>query len=421
MRKSVQRIVNLGLLSHALAFSAMYVILSGLITRGSDYIPAFLGAALLMAGVAIYTFRDLGTDGRQRFFFLGLGVLVLGVAGLALIDASEMVAPLLLLVTLGLFMWRRMLYMIENIDYLRQALLDHYRLDVQLLVGFTVLTFFAGRDPGWEMRMLPFFIAFLVTRMAALSMASKLNNTTTSKQFGVSLANNMPFLFVTGVMFLTWMISVVGGPLDRLIATLLSPLFYAMGFLVQFVMGLFGDTIQKAWQQAGQIIGESQKNMPTEETVALEPGGYLIGDWFLYSLVALVVLMLIWYFYRQMKQMSRMQLSSGVIEVREFIHDEVQTVKWSPRTIFSGPLTPMRKTYRRFLLAMKKSGHLRAEGETASEYIKKVASQSPNLGPSMEELTEYYMRERYGAKSVEDKHQRAEQLTDELAQGREPS
>lgn len=414
MNKSLQRVMIIGLLSHALTFTTLYVILNGLITDGSKFVPAFLGTAVLMAVVAFFTLRDPGSDRRLRFFVLGLLVIGLGVGCLAWIDATDMVEALLLLVIVGLFMWRRMLYMVENIAYLRQALLDHYRFDVVMLVLATVVTLFVGRETGWETRMLPFFISFMITRMFALSMASQLNNSNRSKSVGVLLQNNMPFLFVGGVLMLTWMISVIGGPLAELFSWILSPLFYLMGFLVQLVMSLFGDTIREAMQKAYGHLGEIEKLAPQDEDL-VAAGQHFVSDWFLYVLVVAAVALAVWYFYRQMQQITRLQLDAGVVEVREFIHEETANAIPRPRSLFSGPLTPMRKTYRRFLMSMKKSGHLRGEGETASEYIQKVAGKHPELNAPMQELTDYYMRERYGAHSVDDKQQRADQLSDELA------
>jgi len=420
MNKSLQRVMIIGLLSHALTFTTLYVILNGMITNGSKFVPAFLGTAVLMAVVAFFTLRDPGSDRRMRFFIIGLLVIGLGGGCIAWIDASDMIEALLLLVVVGLFMWRRMLYMVENVAYLRQALLDHYRFDVVMLVLATVVSLFIGRETGWEMRMLPFFVSFMITRMFALSMASQLNNSNRAKSVGVMLQNNMPFLFVGGVLMATWMIAVIGGPLAKLFSWILSPFFYLMGFLVQLVMTLFGDTIRETMSKVYKSSGKVEEYAPPEEDLVLA-GQHFVSDWYLYVLVIVAIVLAVWYFYRQMKQITRLQLDAGVVEVREFIHEEEAKATPRPRSLFSsGPLTPMRKTYRRFLHAMKKSGHLRGEGETASEYIKKVAGKHPELQTPMQELTDYYMRERYGAHSVDDKQQRADQLTDELAKDSDP-
>ncbi|MGZ4113229.1 MAG: DUF4129 domain-containing protein, partial [Tumebacillaceae bacterium] len=335
---------------------------------------------------------------------------------------------------LGFFLLRRMVMMLQDIKYVRQSLLENYRNDLVLIVLFTLfLVFLIGQDLTWQQKMLPFFAGFLLTRMVALSLASQLTQQQNMrKSLSEKFQRRTPFLLIAGGLLLIWIMSVIGGPLWGVVMRVLTPLFsglyYALAqtqlatgvpewikwicaklsmYLTEFLCWINGGMCKSPQQQVQVTPSPREKQMlPPVET----------ADWLWLKVIVGVVVAagLMFYLYKVMQRASRLRIQEGAVEIREFIQRE--STKTSRTRTTSGPLTPMRKTYRKFLLAMQKAGFVRSESETASELIGKVALSSPEQGAQLDELTEYYMRERYGNRSVEAQLPRAEQLTQELTQ-----
>ena len=135
------------------------------------------------------------------------------------------------------------------------------------------------------------------------------------------------------------------------------------------------------------------------------------GEWrrvliMLAVFAAVIIAMLVYY---KIRNPGRTLPNDGAVEVREFIRNDCKSNKWHLRSA-GGPLTRMRRTYRKFLLAMHKRDVVRMEGETANELIGRIAADSPERRAELEELTHYYMEERYGGKGVEEKVKRADEL-----------
>lgn len=421
MNKQYRKVILYGLASQALAVTTMFTILIGLVPSGTLYLPAFAGTAAALLAVALFIYRRNELAERRKFMIGGTVVLALGVAAMVWIDPSQMLVPLLIFGGLGVFLLLRMSQTIDDMRYIRQSLLSQYKLDLQLIVGFIVYTMFFGDDPSWQAKMVPFFVLFLFLRMTALSMASRLErgvkgaNTRMEK-----LQNNLPLFFIGITLIAGWIMNTLGVPVFRwLVGVLLAivePVFYAVGYVVEFFVNLvkaYGDP--QGTKQKIEDMKEANGEPPTEEFMFMDDGSHLFNETTLFILSAIGLLLLIFFYLRRMKRAQQLQAAVGIVEMREFIHTAKPKKGKAAAAPVLGSLTPMRKAYRRFLLSMKKAGYTRGAGETASEYIGKIAEARPNLQASMQELTDYYMEERYGARAVDDKLPRAEVLSQELS------
>ncbi|TCP54607.1 uncharacterized protein DUF4129 [Tumebacillus sp. BK434] len=423
MNKQYRKVILYGLASQALAVTTMFTILIGLIPTGTHYLPAFAGtaAALLLVAMLIYRRNELAE--RQKFLIGGAVTLALGVAAMVWIDASQLLVPLLIFGGLGVFLLLRMSQTVDDMRYIRQSLLSQYKLDLQLIVGFILYTVFFGEDTSWQSKMVPFFVLFLFLRMTALSVASRMErgvkgaNTRMEK-----LQNNLPVFFIGFILVAGWIMNTLGVPVVRwlvgIVLTIVEPIFYYVGYVVEYLVNLlkaYGDP--EGTKQKIEDMKEANGEPPPEEFFFTDDGSHLFNETTLFVMSAIGLLILIIYFLRRMKRAQQLQAAVGIVEMREFIHTAKPKKGQAAAVLASGNLTPMRKAYRRFLLSMKKAGYTRGTGETASEYIDKIATAQPNLQASMQELTDFYMEERYGARSVDDKLPRAEALSQKLTDG----
>jgi hypothetical protein len=418
MSHALRRVILFGLASHAFAMSTMFAIVSGLIENGTKYIPAFAGSAIALILVALLVYRRNTLPERKTFLIAGTVTMAFGVAAMVWIDPGQIWVPLLFFGGLGALMMVRMSQTVNDMKFIRQALLDQYKLDLQLIVLFTFSAIFFDDDPTWQTKMVPFFVLFLFLRMSALSMASKLERGVKDQvSRREKLQNNLPMLVVAVIAFCGWIFNALGVPVFRsvlnVVAKLLLPIFYGIGFLVEYLVGwVKGRNNQEHLKQKIEEMKQAQES--EYEFIYEDDGSHLFNETTLFILTAAGMLLLVWYVLRRMKQAQQLRFAEGIVEVREFIHDEKPKKAGGKAVLQPGPLTPMRKAYRRFLFGMKKAGYERGKGETAKEHIEKIAQAEPHLRSSMQELTDYYMQERYGSKKVENKLPRAEELTDYL-------
>ncbi|MFD2169174.1 DUF4129 domain-containing protein [Tumebacillus lipolyticus] len=420
MNRALRNVIWFSLSSQAFAMTTMFIILCGLLTEGTRYVPAFAGAAVALLLLAFFVYRRNNMAERRTFLIAGTVVLGLGVAGMVWIDSSRLLVPLLIYAGLSAFMIFRMSQTVDDMRYIRQSLLDQYKLDLQLIVFFIVWAILFQKDPAWQAQMVPFFVLFLFLRMTALSMASKMQRGmkgTASKM--EKLQNNLPLIFVGVVVFAGWIFNSLGVPVFKwaidALSKLLLPVFYAVGYVVEYLVNwLKGHKDAEGIEQAIDGMKESQPEPDRFEFV--DDGSHIFNETTLFVIFAVLFLCLIWYFYRNMKRAQQLRAADGIVEMREFIHAEKPARAERQEVRALGPLTEMRKTYRRFLFAMKKAGFERGIGQTANEYVEQIAKVQPDRIESMEELTRYYMEERYGGRSVDDKLPRADDICTRLTE-----
>ncbi|ASS74780.1 hypothetical protein CIG75_07180 [Tumebacillus algifaecis] len=420
MNKAIRKVILFGLASQAFAVTTMFTILSGLLEHGTRYIPAFAGTAVALILVAMLVYRRNNLTERRTFLIAGMVTMGLGVAGMAWIDSAQLLFPLLIFGGLGAFMLLRMSQTIDDMRYIRQSLLDQYKLDLQLIFAFIVFTIFFQDDSTWQTKMVPFFVIFLFLRMTALSMASRLQrgvkgNTTRLE----TLQNNLPALFVGVILIAAWVLNTIGVPVFRwfvgIAMTVLGPIFYAVGHIVEYLANWLSGHKNPDGQKVIDDLIEGIGVPPDEDFYFDSDAWNPFNETTLFVLAAIGLAILILYFFRRMKRAQQLQAAIGIVEMREFIHSDKPQKGNVQAAPASGRLTEMRKIYRRFLHAMKQTGHKRNKGETALEYIQKISSQQPDLQSSMQELTDYYMQERYGDRSVQDQLPRADSLSRELS------
>lgn len=442
MTAALKRVFLIGLLSHVLAFSTMFLILSGLTPHGTDYIWCFFLTAIALS-VVMYRMAQTDKAGKQKgFLLIGALVVVAGIGWLFLLRPQVTGLDFLLeafFTICGGVLLRRMILMVADIKYVRQLLLEQYRNDIIAIVLFALLdVLFIGADSSWQRKMLPFFAGFLLTRMIALSLASQLTQQMSKRKTLIEkFQQRTPFFLTAGGLLLLWIVSVTGGPIWMFVLRLLTPIFsgfyYGMSQLATAVSvpGWVKAAIAQlmiwlneflCWIAGGLCDGPQSQDIPkAADSKALQFPDQTVSWLWLKILVGVgIVIWLLLYLYRVLRRFSGLRTQEGLLEIREFI--QRPTKKGATRTrLTTGTLTPMRKTYRKFLLAMQKVGFVRYEGETANELVAKVAGASPHLQPKLEELTDYYLRERYGDQSVDEQVPRAERLSEELSkrQGKE--
>ena len=425
MSQKWKRVYGLSVLSYALSSLTIFTIVCGLLPNGTLYVPAYLFTGLALAAVSYW--------GSQKW---GLPVavlsLLLGVCSLFLINFEQMWTlfyPAVIFLLLAVLQWRRNVMLSDELRYARRLLLETYLNDVKIVMALALLTAFISADPSWQMKVLPFFTAFMLTRMFALSLATKVAKEQEGQEgFAAMVQNKLPFLIVGVALFVCWVLVSMGGAVGRMLYKLLDPLFYGLGRVFQFfyesqfvppwlkdffAMIIKGINDFLCWllNLCGSGSG-SPGDLPPMIAPELEQGNWKQVLIMLAVFAAIIIGMIIYY---KMRNPGRTLPNDGAVEVREFIRNDSKNNKWRPRSA-GGALTRMRKTYRKFLLAMHKRGVVRGEAETANELIARLAAANPERRAEMQELTDCYMEERYGGKQVEDKVKRAEQLTKGLTE-----
>lgn len=411
--------------SYAVGYSVLFIILSGLYANGTAYVPGFLLTAAILGGVA-YTRFLLGErreeSGDKQLLLLALGIVLLIAAtilSVLLLPPEHILYPVMTMLIPGLLMWVRMMEAVDDRTYLRHALQRHYRQEIALITVAAVLTLILQGDPRWQAQMFPFFILFLFLRLLALTWAAQWMRGIDSTPSALNrLQNNLPLFVVVGALFGAWMLNAVGVPVFKAVWTaigyVLTPLVYGVGWLLAW-LGL-GEFHGRSGKKQGE--GELTKLPEIDENLqgAVDP---LIVEGTIMTLLLIAVLVVLLLYLRHRGRIHRGRPKGGIVEVREFIRG---TAAKTPTRRSGGvpvsSLTRMRRLYRRFLHAMKKDGYGRHPGETPLAYIRRVAVHRPELAAPMRELTDLYMDERYGERTVTDVEPLAAQLTDELTEKR---
>jgi hypothetical protein len=429
-RRLVRRASLSGLLSYAMIGTTLFAILSGVLVNGSQYIPAFLLTALVLTALACGWYRDAGrlVEGkkpwasRTTWFLLGIVVVAGGMADLLLKDSEQVFYSLVIFAPVAILMWIRMLEMVDNEAHARQQLLDHYKQEIVLLFAVAIGVWIFQQDPGWQKKMVPYLVLYLLVRLMALSFYSQLLKGVSGRQSRwENWQNNLPGLVIAVAFFIGWILNSIGVPvlswLQHLIIWILSPLFYGVGMLVEKFMNWFltEDRIKRradAMNKEGKDVEDQQQDqLPLTDN-------HLITESVLVVFAVSVFLLLLRLYLKKKNRTRRGRFGSEFVEVREFLQSDRGGKR---KAVFAGggPLTPMRKAYRKFLLAMKRQGHPRRPSQTAGEFIGALAATRPDMKESLGELTNYYLQERYGGRPVEAELPRAERLADDLSGGKD--
>ncbi|HEU4962647.1 MAG TPA: DUF4129 domain-containing protein [Bacilli bacterium] len=420
---ALSRVMLVGMLSHAFAFTTVFLILSSLLGKtGTAYLPAFLGTALVLAGIGFCTVRLPKWQGSRVPFFIGIGGMIVGIMGLRVIDDTHTFAPLVVFFPPAFLLWRRILRTLEDMKYVRRALFEQLRADLLWMVIFTVPASMVGADPSWQTKLLPLFTLFLLTRLLALSLASRQlrGEQGQTKTRAEKWQDGIVWFVVSGGLLGVWLLQVLGipilGTIYNALGSVLDPILMAIGRVVGWVMYLLD--LLGYYDLKSKFTGkppeegqqEDEKQDPAADVTAV------VDETIFYIILVLIFATIIFVLVRKFVLGGKPPAGEGLTESREFIL-ATKKKKRSGGLFGSGPsLSRLRKAYRRFLLAMKKEGHLRPIGETAGEYVEKIARANPERRSGMEALTRTYMDERYGNKQQSGTDlTEAEQLSQQLA------
>jgi len=406
------RVLGLGLLSHGLAFATLFLILISMVEGGSAYTGVYLAVAGALTCIA-YVSRDLPADKLwSRMTVAGFLLLGAGLAAFWLIGGEHPSYPLFFFLPLTLLLLRRLVKTILDLQYLRQSLMEDYRLDMIALVGSVLLALLFSTDPDWQAQMVPFFIAFFLLRLYAISAASKLKRASDQQADRLEqVQNTLPWLLMGLALLLAWMLHALGLPILRWVTQLLEPIFYAVGHVVEWLSDLFGQESETGTEEVFELVKE-KKPGETTDPYTFDPA--VINESVFYIVLCLLALFVLYLFYRQKQKLARTRITEGIVEVRTFMRKEI-IHKRPPARQPAGPLTPLRRLYLRWLLTLRKRGFKRLPHQTALEHMAAVADQHPELQHKLTELTDYYLRERYGAGATDEQTTRAQQLVDDLA------
>lgn len=431
MTHMLQRAFLLGLISHVLAFGALFVLMSSHFSGGPQTVGSFLATGLGLGLLAFWSARR-GLDQGHRGLLVARIVIVLGGLGSMLLwDSDQRMYLIGIFGLLLLFLLRRIMQMLEDLSYIRRALYEQFQADMRLLLVFGILAVVIPKDSQWQYIAVPLILSFVLARMFALSVASQMTKQVENSPRAVTLAEKWqgktPLLLAGVALLGGWVLSVVGVPLLKLLDWLLTPVFYLLGWVMQLFMNAGGDNLvglvhaisdflMRILMYIFCLFGNCDFDGPLEvfNPDPLDDTGGAAFKWTLLVGV-LTVILVAFTLYRMFRNRrgAIVRTVDGVVEIREFITQDVD--KGHSRFLVGfAARTRMRKMYRTFLLRMKRQGRVRYQGETALEYIERITADHPQKKRMLQELTDYYMQERYGGKKVDDKLDRAEQLTADL-------
>ncbi|WP_232336449.1 DUF4129 domain-containing protein, partial [Thermoactinomyces sp. CICC 10522] len=261
-----------------------------------------------------------------------------------------------------------------------------------------------------------FFIAFLFTRMVSLSMISKMSRDEESHQSKSSLYEFfIPFaLLITGIMG-GWIIQLSGWPVYKTIAIFLFYLFSPVIDVVGFILEqLIPDDLP--FRPRFYDASVNQINGLTHVQSSLNQNSFS-GQWVQSAFMIFISVIVVYFIYKSFESNTKSIKSAAKheeeIEEREFLF-KINPIKKTDLKMNDNSLTPIRRTYRTFLKFAGKSFTKRRPNETATEYIRKIAPFIPDKKVFMEELTDLYLKERYGNKNVASEQDRAKKLLNTL-------
>ncbi|MBH8605934.1 DUF4129 domain-containing protein [Thermoactinomyces sp. CICC 10522] len=247
-------------------------------------------------------------------------------------------------------------------------------------------------------------------------MISKMSRDEESHQSKSSLYEFfIPFaLLITGIMG-GWIIQLSGWPVYKTIAIFLFYLFSPVIDVVGFILEqLIPDDLP--FRPRFYDASVNQINGLTHVQSSLNQNSFS-GQWVQSAFMIFISVIVVYFIYKSFESNTKSIKSAAKheeeIEEREFLF-KINPIKKTDLKMNDNSLTPIRRTYRTFLKFAGKSFTKRRPNETATEYIRKIAPFIPDKKVFMEELTDLYLKERYGNKNVASEQDRAKKLLNTL-------
>lgn len=394
----------LNLLSHAFSFTVMFAILSGIFEDGTRAMPYFSAASFVIL------FLWLGISNNFSPYYgllIGVAVYLCGAIGWYWLEEYVNSAHLTLYFIVGLCLLYRISQAKINFQYLQDQLAKYYSMDLLVMILLAFITWFYAQDPTWQTTALSFFIAYLLTRLWTLSSAVQIEQGGQGRFSRLLFFTMFPAAIVGMLVIEGFGFSLLVRLWD-LILYLATPIFYLAGMLSIALANFLSRNplSRKLWRE---YIGGSD-GTGEEVEISLPPmeSSFQIPEFISTLLLIMLILIFAWIIYRRRKKGgSDFSQERHVEEVREFL----PRIKVAPRRVrFTEATTPVRKLYKKFLELMMKRGYIRQVGETPLEYGKRMGASYPEEKPWIMELTQYYMKERYGERTVEKELRQAKEL-----------
>ncbi len=201
---------------------------------------------------------------------------------------------------------------------------------------------------------------------------------------------------------------------------LLLPAFWLFSRLIQ------EDEDQDFVQETGGVL---------EEADELTGGGNFIPEPVMmvmqWVVVALIIALVIWFGMRQLKRLQMKKKVEGEAELRESIFTRDALMNdlkgffsglrgglWNRQSRFNLQRRPatVRDAYQHVIVHGNRQGVGREDRETPREYASRLSQVEPTLDEPMDDLTERYLRARYGDLSSDDDIQMAQEDWDAIRQ-----
>ena len=397
----------LNLLSHVFSFTVIFAILSGFFEDGTRATPYFLIASF----IALFLWLEIAKKFSPYFrLLIGIGVYLCGAFGWSWLEEDVNSAHLTLYFIFGLSLLYRMGQAKINFQYLQDQLARYYSADLLVMIVLAFITWFYARDPAWQTTALSFFIAYLLTRLWTLSSAVQIEQGGQGKFSRLIFFTMFPAAILGMLVIKGFGFSVLARLWD-LILYLAKPIFYVGGMLsLAFVNFLSRSPLLNELREENYDGSEGTGDKEEISTPPLE-SSFHIPEWISIPLIVILILIFVWVIYRKWKRKGATFFREGYLEeVREFIPR-----RQAPKKIqFIEATTPMRMLYQQFLKLMQKREYFRKVGETPLEYGKRVGANYPEEKPWIMELTQYYIKDRYGKKVEEKELQKAVELLSKL-------
>ncbi|KEO83537.1 DUF4129 domain-containing protein [Tumebacillus flagellatus] len=399
--------------SVVLGFLTLAVICSGLPENGSRALAVYLGVAGAFLVVCVLPARV-----SRWMLVYGFAVLVGGVAWLWVrYDGFAGVPTLNLLVWGALLLYRlHQLHQLERSgSQLNYELREQSKVDAGAILALYFVTSIGGHgaDDAWRQAVVPFLTAFAGLRLVALSASFQ-----AERQAKLELKERRQpvarlVYLLAGVGLLFWCLNAGGSALrDAVYAVLdvlLFPVVYVVGHVLQFFLERYhihwaiteidSQNAANSFDQLGDSGQTVEWNTAGLELTLLILAG-VVGGW------------LLWKLRRGARRRVAVSAEDYVVTTREFMSQPIEAPP-SPVWDEEDPtLTEIRRLYREFLQAMERKGFERRRDETPLEFVERLSPEMPEVKTELLELTNVYMRERYGHAGVSETN--AEALVEEI-------
>lgn len=418
MKRLEQQFFFVSFVSQVLAASVLFIMASGMWEHRTIFVHVFVITAGTLALIHFLKYWLHNKMGRNLSFILG--VLTLAVGGVTYTaDIGGFSLPAVsVFLGLGIFLLYRMAALTADRTLVREVLLGQFRQDIGFIAVGGFLAWIFEKDPAWQGKMLLYFIAFLFTRAFALSIATQAQNGwKAAASFWEWMNRNLLFAVGGFALLCSWLF-VSYGNLIRLAVTkavllVAAPVLGGVGRVLQFILA----KLQIQYKMNSADSGTDLTHTAVDVTEQMQ---HDYAHWkyafqgIVYLMGVAVLCYIFWILYKKMVTVTTID-SELVPEEREFIRQEKpKDKKYSLNSPSHHSLTKIRKAYQRVLSVAKNKGIPRKTSETPLEFAGRIADKRPALQSSIQELTDLYLRERYGKEDHKADEQRALQLSDNI-------